>query len=121
MILIIVQPCGTTVVRIYRVLKCMYQCVQYDDKSSYKCGFRKNKLVIFRCRFSSALCYCTEEILSSCGRPSSVVRPSSVCPPVCHSSVKPIFLKTIRQINAKFWEKYLSTIFANHLLLFFKI
>ena len=40
--------------------------------------------------FSSALCYCTAELLSSHGRPSSV---------------KPIFSENVKQINAKFGGK----------------
>ncbi len=45
--------------------------------------------------FSSALCYCTAELLSSRRRPSSV-RPSSV---------KPVCSEPVKQINAKFGGK----------------
>ncbi len=45
--------------------------------------------------FSSALCYCTAELLSSRGRPSSAVRPS----------VKTVFSEPVKHINAKFGGK----------------
>ncbi len=51
--------------------------------------------------FSSALCYCTAELLLSRGRPSSVGRPSARRP----SSVKPVFSEAVMQINAKFGGK----------------
>ncbi len=53
----------------------------------------------FELFFSSALCYCTAELLSSRRRPSSVrlsVRPSSVTP---------VFSEPVRHINAKFGGK----------------
>ncbi len=59
--------------------------------------------------FSSALCYWTAELLSSCGHPSVV------CP-----SVKPVFSETVKRINAKFGKYYLFTISPDHFFLFFK-
>ncbi len=47
-------------------------------------------LIVKKTIFSSALCYCTAELLSSCGRPSSV---------------KAVFSEPVMQINAKFGEK----------------
>ena len=49
----------------------------------------------FTFAFSSALCYCTAELLSSRRPPSSVRRPS----------VKPVFSEPVKHINAKFGGK----------------
>ncbi len=61
--------------------------------------------------FSSALCHCTAELLSSRWRPSSIVRPS----------VKPDFSEPVKKINAKFGGKVSFHLISRPFLLFFKI
>ncbi len=77
-------------------------------------------LVLYALFTSEFLCYCTAELLSLRGCPSS--RPSSVRP----SSVKPIFSETVKPINAKIWGKlsvhHISrafSIFQNFILFLF--
>ncbi len=60
--------------------------------------------------FSSALCYCTAELLSSRGRPSSV-RPSPV---------DIFFSDTTESINAKFWGQVPIHHISRRFFLFFK-
>ncbi len=62
------------------------------------------------CFFSSALCYCTAELLSSRGRPS-----------VCRPSVKPVFSEPVGHINAKFGGKVPFYHISRPFFLFFKI
>ncbi len=71
--------------------------------------------------FSSALCYCTAELLSSRGRPSSVVRPSVRPSVVRPSSVKPVFSELVMQINAIFGRKVPFHHISRPFFLFFKI
>ena len=61
----------------------MNNCVTKVDRQWYRSSPWREA-----CIFSSALCYCTAELLSSRGRPS----------------VTPVFSETIKQINAKFGE-----------------
>ncbi len=61
--------------------------------------------------FSSALCYCTAELLSSRGRPSSSVRPS----------VDIVFSEITEWINAKFWGQVPTHHISRPFFLFFKI
>ena len=64
-------------------------CVTSIHKSHISLSF-----TLWSAVFSSAVCYCTTELLSSRRR-------NSVCP----SSIKRVFSETIKRINARFCEK----------------
>ncbi len=87
---------------------------QWPHHSIY-CSARRIWHLVGCAVFSSALCYCTEELLSLRGLPSSV------CPSFRPSSVKPVFSEPVKQIDAIFGGKISFHHISRQFLLFFKI
>ncbi len=68
---------------------------------------------VFLINFSSALCYCIDELLSSCVR---AIRPS-VGPTQKQKKTKTLFLEIPAQINTKLYGKALSNISPENFVL----
>ena len=84
--------------------------IQIMQYSSFLCVYiYKYMQICNMIDFSSTLCYCTAELLSSRGRPSSVERPSSV---------KPVSQNPPSILMPDLVESYLFTISPDHFFFF---